>query len=349
MPHPAKKGKTFQPLIHPDDTPMPGPKMGPRPADFDEKLVRQAPTFKRWLKLNPGEKIRYACREFTKGFGDDEERLMRRLMIARRNNLKDHEALKQARAVNAVINPATKSEDGGTKSRKRKKSSAPLKEAEEQAMPTIPDIPTNPSGTTKRRLAGLLQPSDEEILMEMDIPAVEATRSYRKWLTLSEGEILTYNQSYIKGKLGDDWLLKKNIWRRMRYRRENRKMVAELKSESEAQWPQWKTNKEEEIKEENPLVSQAVVEAAAAAAESYVHEPAIDADAVAALGAEAVSDPLMEQVLECDNDDGDVAGIVETAVASALDAAAMLAASVVPHSLGESDGVDTDAARIVEL
>lgn len=39
-----------------------------------------------------------------------------------------------------------------------------------------------------------------------------------------------YNQTYIKGREKDDWLLRKNIWRRMRYRRENKKMVEQLKS-----------------------------------------------------------------------------------------------------------------------
>eukprot|EP01083_Nonionella_stella_P095631 268506_1 len=77
---------------------MPGPKMGPRPPDFDEDLVRQAPTFVRWQKLPPGQKLRYACRDFVKGQGDDEERLMRRIMIARRNNLRDHAILKRARS-----------------------------------------------------------------------------------------------------------------------------------------------------------------------------------------------------------------------------------------------------------
>jgi hypothetical protein len=71
--------------------------MGPRPADFDEQLVRQSPTYLKWSSLADGEKLRYACREFIKGHGDDDERLMRRIMIARRNNIRDHETLKKAR------------------------------------------------------------------------------------------------------------------------------------------------------------------------------------------------------------------------------------------------------------
>jgi hypothetical protein len=76
---------------------MPGPKMGARSRDFDEELVRRSPTYRKWECLAPGERLRYACREFLKGHGDDEERLMRRIMIARRNNVRDHDALKLAR------------------------------------------------------------------------------------------------------------------------------------------------------------------------------------------------------------------------------------------------------------
>jgi len=46
--------------------------MGARPIDFDESIVRQAPTFLRWLSLTNGQKLRYACRDFVKGHGDDE-------------------------------------------------------------------------------------------------------------------------------------------------------------------------------------------------------------------------------------------------------------------------------------
>lgn len=57
---------------------MAGPKMGPRPPDFHEELIRQSPTFLKWSKLQEGETLKYACREFMKGRGNDEERLMRR-------------------------------------------------------------------------------------------------------------------------------------------------------------------------------------------------------------------------------------------------------------------------------
>jgi hypothetical protein len=70
--------------------------------------------------------------------------------------------------------------------------------------------------------------SDAEVAREMDVPAVEATRSYRTWMALPEGAEFVYNQKYIRGRAGHDWLLRKNIWRRMRYRRENKRMVDQL-------------------------------------------------------------------------------------------------------------------------
>jgi hypothetical protein len=182
---------------------MPGPKMGPRPKDFDENLVKQAPSFIRWQKLAPGQKLRYACRDFVKGHGDDEERLMRRIMIARRNNLRDHAILKRARAQTGP--------DG-----------KPIK----PKLPEGEEIPTPPP---KKKRGNIYAMTDEEVMREMDTPAVEATRSYKVWLGLEDGQTFTYNQTYIKGKEGHDWLLKKNIWRRMRYRRENKKMVEKMK------------------------------------------------------------------------------------------------------------------------
>ena len=63
---------------------------------------------------------------------------------------------------------------------------------------------------------------------EMDVKAVEATRSYQTWKELKDGEEIMYNQRFTKGKDGHDWLLRKNIWRRMRYRRENKKMMDDV-------------------------------------------------------------------------------------------------------------------------
>lgn len=132
------------------------------------------------MGLQHGERLRYACREFVKGQGDDEERLMRRIMIARRNNIRDHETLKKARK---------QSRSTDESSRKRK---------------------------------AAVSISDQEVELEMDVPAVEATRSYRTWQALPNGAEFIYNQKYVKGREGHDWLLRKNIWRRMRYRRSNK-------------------------------------------------------------------------------------------------------------------------------
>jgi hypothetical protein len=192
--------------IYRSNTIMPGPRMGPRPADFDEDLVRSSPTYIRWEKLAPGEKLRYACREFTKGFGDDDERLMRRIMIARRNNLRDHEILKKARASVAVV-------DGSEGKRKSEKGT----------------FASDDDRSPKKHRTCVYSMNDDEIRREMDVDAVERTRSYKKWLRLQDGQEFTYNQKYIKGCDNHDWLLKKNIWRRMRYRRENKKILSQMK------------------------------------------------------------------------------------------------------------------------
>jgi hypothetical protein len=128
--------------------------MGPRPADFDEDIIRQSPTFVKWTQLGPGEKLRYACREFTKNVGEDEERLMRRIMIARRNNIRDHETLKKARK--RVAQPEELHLTGHTVSRKRR--------------------PAN-------------SVSDNQVEKEMDVTAVESTRSYKAWNDLENGYV----------------------------------------------------------------------------------------------------------------------------------------------------------------
>lgn len=351
MPHSARNVRapklgnksTCPPLNH--DVNMPGPKMGPRPPDFDEKLVREAPTFKKWQVLQPGQKLRYACRDFVKGVGDDEERLMRRIMIARRNNLKAHDILKKARSANVNPDPAAKNGRMGTGNMKRKKwSDHEDDEKEEESgndfreeFAAAKNI--NPSGSAKRRIAGTLLPLDEDILREMDMPAVEATRTYRKWLTLADGEELTYNQTYTKGLEGDDWNLKKNIWRRMRYRRENQKLVHKIQYEL--------NSAEQDQKEQNQLVSQAVVEAAAAAAaESFVQEPSESDAVVEAATAAYQAVAKLDSTSDGNVDNSDGVGFDASAVTSALDAAARLAASVVPTSMENNEGKDSNISQV---
>jgi hypothetical protein len=243
------------------NTTMPGPKMGPRPVDFDEQLIRQSPTFIKWSQLAIGEKLRYACREFIKGNGDDEERLMRRIMIARRNNIRDHQTLKRARLITSASSSNTSEELGGGDNPGSDLMQEELVVVEDDAdvpqppsmleqaialLPpppttrkgktdaptTIPAIAAGPASTTapiirKRRPSTLF--SDAEVAKEMDVAAVEATRSFQAWKNLKDGEVFVYNQKYIKGQTNHEWLLKKNIWRRMRYRRENKKMVEKLR------------------------------------------------------------------------------------------------------------------------
>jgi len=260
------------------DTNMPGPKMGPRPADFDEEVIKQSPTFVKWTQLQEGEKLRYACRDFIRGHDQDEERLMRRIMIARRNNLRDHAILKKARkrkgggrsssksagnAAAAAAAAAVATASAITTSISDTTDTA-VNEAEGTIQVPLMDPPppidetmvagipstngeqqpivkqeeedadaddalmdgTTEGGRMKRRPASTF--SDSQVSKEMDVPAVQATRSYRSWIALEEGQEFLYNQKYIKGKEGHDWLLRKNIWRRMRYRRENKKMIIKL-------------------------------------------------------------------------------------------------------------------------
>ena len=159
-------------------------KMGERPKDFDEEMCKKAPTYKKWSSLKNGEELRYACRYFKKGSVVDEERLLRRIMIARRNNVKQHKLLLEV-----------------------------TKESREESK-------ENPKECYKQ--------SDAQVSKEMDHKAVEQTRSYRKWMKLADGYVFTYNQlQYIKGQYGHEWLFKKNIWRRMRYRRKNQNLIYE--------------------------------------------------------------------------------------------------------------------------
>ena len=226
---------------------MPGPKMGPRPADFDEDKIKKSPTYLRWLKLEEGQSLKYACREFVKGRGDDDERLMRRILIARRNNLKDHETLKKARKL-----ALPKTDES-----RRKVPKVSMKHPGEQMATPVPASTLHhgqrPTDITLQQAAATIAPtqgpahlnvpnnnndpiahhahqplSDAQIAKEMDVKAIEATRSYKKWSTLADGEEFVYNQRYIKGHVGQDWLLRKNIWRRMRYRRENKRLVDRL-------------------------------------------------------------------------------------------------------------------------
>jgi hypothetical protein len=189
--------------------------MGPRPPDFDESLVRQSPTFIKWLQMIDGAKLRYACREFIKGHGDDEERLMRRIMIARRNNLKDHQVLKRARQ----LSHPNGADDGPIEK---------VPKLDQQVVKAMASMENLQQETGRKRRPSTLF-SDAYVAKEMDILAVEATRSYRTWLKMLDGASFVYNQKYTKGKEGHDWLLKKNIWRRMRYRRENKKIVDQMR------------------------------------------------------------------------------------------------------------------------
>jgi len=280
---------------------MPGPKMGPRPADFDEEIVRQSPTYIKWLTLDIGQTLRYACRDFVRGHGDDEERLMRRIMIARRNNLRDHDTLKRARQTVVLVT-------------------------------TTPVAAVSTRKTKKARPAVAAGMSDFQVEQEMDTGAVEATRSYKAWQSLEEGKEFVYNQKYVKGKDGHDWLLRKNIWRRMRYRRENKKMVEKLKDEGIVavgddpvkaaagivdQALKMEPTSQDDVQD---FVNKAVVEAAVAAAENY---------------AKANNEPDPQDL-------GNIVGVHNPLSNEALDAAAKLAAAATPMDDDDDDMTEYD-------
>jgi len=161
---------------------MPGPKMGPRPPDFNEDVIRQSPTFAKWEALPENGKLRYACREFIKGRPNDEERLMRRIMIARRNNIRDHEVLKKARLIKHVkpMVPLTLSE---TVLPEEVTAAAVL--PEEVAAAEVQPV-TAAAKQRVRRPANTM--TDAVVAEEMDVAAVEKTRSYRAWVALEDGK-----------------------------------------------------------------------------------------------------------------------------------------------------------------
>ena len=365
---------------------MSGPKLRPRPPDFDEVHVQRSPTFRKWRQLSPGSTLVYACRTFTKGGVDEEERLMRRIMIAHRNNLKEHAVLKRAMreadASRAVEGEAVAVEAVGKSSSRRRRrgtcstttvktggdqndvdndddvregttkiahatsASSPVPPASTSSRPPpgrddddAPSSGTASGGVVKRsrRTYGESAPpkSDEDVLREMDVDAVEMTRSYRRWMECPHGTSFTYNHTYVRGMEGHDWLLRKNIWRRMKYRRENRVKVLNLmareiddggtgdgsgtNADSGGRGGRGRQKREEDDDHDDGddhhqrllVVSRAVEDAAAAAAaraDSYDH--AIDAEAVAALGAGG----------EEDDPSAELSGV--------LDAAARLAAAV---------------------
>ena len=71
--------------------------------------------------------------------------------------------------------------------------------------------------------------SNVDVLHEMDVLAVESMRTNRQWSLLPDGAAFSYSRSYIRGRDGHNWLLMKNIWRRMRYWKVMRAKVKSLK------------------------------------------------------------------------------------------------------------------------
>lgn len=199
---------------------------------------------------------------------------MRRIMIARRNNVKDHEVLKKARRRQHEKRKVTVNN-----SRKKSSASMSLNSSPrvEDCNPThIPSLDSNDCGVVvladlssfdesieffetkiegNEPIATEIKIEDITIPADIDYEAVIATRSYRKWNSLPEGFEFTYNHRFIKGRAGHDDLLIKNIWRRMKYRRDNKDLVIQFKNEDREDivaGPKYDTENQESF---YPLVS----------------------------------------------------------------------------------------------
>jgi len=161
---------------------------------------------------------------------------------------------------------------------------------------------------------------------------------------------LQYNQKYIKGREGHDWLLRKNIWRRMRYRRENKKMVEELKTVGPAALT-LKTDMDAAPHDDANAHSNdadAAAHAAAVAASKSSDLDLADQAAVEAAVAAAESFGKLDRATNGVMGDDDVKEsaeltihhhTMEDAAHAALDAAAQLAAAA-GSDLGNDDIVD---------
>ena len=195
--------------------------MGERPLDFDEIVVKQTPTYQKWLQLKEGKVLRYSSRDFRKGNTKDEERLMRRINIARRNNTRDQERLKRARRdANEVQQTKEENKNSGAEGGPNANKKARRSQLS----------PPQDNQVQKKKMTKTAK-KDDIFRREMDMSAVQATRSYKAWSKLEDGEEFTYGQKYCKGEEGHDWMLKKTIWRRMKYRRENQKLLNSLVNE----------------------------------------------------------------------------------------------------------------------
>ena len=149
--------------------------------------------------------------------------------------------------------------------------------------------------------------------------------------------VLQYNQKYVKGRDGHDWLLRKNIWRRMRYRRENKKMVEQLKTEPSIKTEfQPTTTAADQTSDHGGSDADVAAHAAAVAASKPTDFNLADQAAVDAAVAAAESFGKLDKVthdtgVHQDTDEEETTSVqnplVAAAAHAALDAAAQLAAA----------------------
>ena len=180
--------------------------MGPRHPDFDKVAILRSPSYAIWCKLKDGEKMRYAGKDYIKGLdGYEEERFMRAIDALRRYN-RDRRQRDRARFRKSVDLALTTPPP-----QKRQRRSC----TQDAEMPQEMDDVKVPQEMDDVEIPQEMDVDTAQMPQEMDVRAVEASPSYQVWMKLQDGEELICQSSYIKGFKGDDWELKKNIWRLM--------------------------------------------------------------------------------------------------------------------------------------
>ena len=97
--------------------------------------------------------------------------------------------------------------------------------AQKMSMDTRPAVDAASSNLQHSEHVSSSSPDVLVLPRDMDYEAVISTWSFRRWRTLPNGAEFTYNQRFVKGKEGHEEMLLKNIWRHMKYRRDNKEMV----------------------------------------------------------------------------------------------------------------------------
>ena len=136
-------------------------------------------------------------------------------MIARRNNIKDHNALKKARELKMWLEEEQAKQGFTNRSNigiEKSQGSGDISlmndmqgkhESSQEILDSSEKCPMHDSWTPSNEpQLARGRNSDEVIASEMDVAAVEATRSYKTWNDLPNGSEFVYNFTYVKGGKG---------------------------------------------------------------------------------------------------------------------------------------------------